>query len=160
MNGDVTYVEGNRRFKYRVCAVIISGGRLLAMHDELSPYYYLPGGKVRMGETAEEAVLREVEEELMIKARIVRPLWMVQSFFREDVNKLDYHELTLYFLMDVSGAGLEEKGERFTLFEGAHTHDFEWLEFTRLETEYFYPVFLKKSIFELPKEFTLITERE
>ena len=70
---DISFASGQDKFNYRVCAIILSGNRILAMHDERSPYYYLPGGRVRMGETAEHAVIREVEEELNIKAKIVRP---------------------------------------------------------------------------------------
>ena len=157
---DISYVSGNSKFNYRVCAVIVSNGRLLAMHDERSPYYYLPGGRVMMGETAEQAVIREVWEELEIKARIARPLWLAQSFFTEDVDKLDYHEICLYFLMDVSGTPLEKRGDRFTLYERKHVHDFEWLDFGRLKDEYFYPNFMKTAVFDLPEQLALITERE
>ena len=138
---DLSFVSGKEKFNYRVCAVIISGGRLLAMHDERSPYYYLPGGRVQMGETAEAAVVREVREELEITSEIVRPLWLNQAFFTEDVDGLHYHELCLYFLMDVSHTDLLSKGEKFTLLERHHTHEFEWLPFDRLEQEYFYPLF-------------------
>ncbi|MBO4383958.1 MAG: NUDIX domain-containing protein [Clostridia bacterium] len=157
---DISYVADGKKFNLRVCAVIVSGERILAMHDDRSPYYYLPGGRIMLGETAEEAVLREVKEELEIDARIVRPLWLCQSFFNEDVDRLDYHELCFYFLIDVSDTGLFDKGDRFTLRERRHTHDFEWLEFARLKDEYFYPVFMKKEIFGLPEDLTLITERE
>ena len=157
---DISYVSGNSKFNYRVCAVIVSNGRLLAMHDERSPYYYLPGGRVMMGETAEQAVIREVWEELEIKARIARPLWLAQSFFTEDVDKLDYHEICLYFLMDVSGTPLEKRGDRFTLYERKHVHEFEWLDFGRLKDEYFYPIFMKTAVFDLPEQLALITERE
>ena len=57
--------------------------------------------------------------------------------------------ICLYFLMDVCETNLLEKGERFTLHEGKHTHDFEWLEFDRLQEEYFYPTFLKTEILNL-----------
>ena len=157
---DISYVSGNSKFNYRVCAVIVSNGRLLAMHDERSPYYYLPGGRVMMGETAEQAVIREVWEELEIKARIARPLWLAQSFFTEDVDKLDYHEICLYFLMDVSGTPLEKRGDRFTLYERKPVHEFEWLDFGRLKDEYFYPIFMKTAVFDLPEQLALITERE
>ena len=159
-NRDISYVKGSEKFNYRVCAVIVHDGKLLAMHDERSPYFYLPGGRVRLGETAESAVLREVKEELNVKAKILRPLWLNQGFFTEDVDGLHYHELCVYFLVDVSETGLLERGDRFTLYEGKHTHDFEWLAFERLKDEYFYPVFLKTEIFDLPEQFTLRAEYE
>jgi len=159
-NADITYTVGGQKFNYRVCAIILSGQKILAMRDERSPYYYLPGGRVRMGETAERAILRELEEELGVAPRILRPLWLNQGFFTEDVDHLRYHELCVYFLIDAAGTGLTEKGEKFTLHEGQHIHDFEWLPFARLKEEYFYPVFLKEAIFHLPKHFTLRTEIE
>lgn len=159
-NLDISFVSGKEKFNYRVCGILISDGKLLAMHDERSPYYYLPGGRVKLGETAEEAIVREIEEELNIKPRILRPLWLNQGFFTEDVDHLRYHELCVYFLLDGSDPALLERGERFTLREGRHTHDFEWLAFERLKDEYFYPLFLKTEIFRLPEHFTLRTERE
>ena len=80
---DLTFKTENGRFNYRVCAVIVNENRLLAMRDENSPYYYLPGGRVALHETAEHAVLREIKEELEIDAKIIRPLWFNQGFFTE-----------------------------------------------------------------------------
>lgn len=157
---DITYKADGNKFNYRVCAMIISGQKILAMHDERSPYYYLPGGRVAMGETAEAAVIREVQEELIITAKIVRPLWLNQAFFTEDVDQMRYHELCVYFLMDVSETDLLARGERFVLTEGRHIHTFEWLPFSRLKDEYFYPLFLKENIFDLPETFQIRTEEE
>jgi 8-oxo-dGTP pyrophosphatase MutT (NUDIX family) len=157
---DISFKVEDKKFNYRVCAMIISDGKILAMQDERSPYFYLPGGRVKMGETAEHAVVREVEEELGITPRIVRPLWLNQSFFKEDVDGLNYHELCIYFLMDTSHTDLLSKGEKFTLREENHKHDFEWLSFEQLKDEYFYPLFLKEEIFKLPLEFTIRTELE
>ena len=157
---DISYKTESGKFNYRVCAVIISDGKVLAMHDERSPYFYLPGGRVKMGETAEDAVIREVREELGIIAKIARPLWLNQAFFTEDVDHLRYHELCIYFLMDISETDLLERGNEFTVNEGKKTHIFEWLDFDQLKEEYFYPLFLKKEIFNLPNEFTIRTEIE
>ena len=157
---DISFKLENNKFNYRVCAMMISDNKILAMHDDRSPYYYLPGGRVAMGETAEDAVLREVQEELHITAKIDRPLWLNQAFFTEDVDHLRYHELCIYFLMDISETNLLERGNVFTVNEGKRTHTFEWLEFDRLKDEYFYPVFLKKEIYDLPDSLTLRTEIE
>lgn len=142
---DATFKTPEGRFNYRVCAILLHDGKLLAMHDEVSPYYYLPGGRVLLHETAEDA--------------IVRPLWLCQSFFTEVVKQEKFHELCLYFLMDASQTGLLDRGERFILHEGnKHTLRFEWLPLKRLKSEYLYPNFLKESIFHLPNELTLIQE--
>lgn len=50
---DISFKVENQKFNYRVCAMILSENKILAMHDERSPYFYLPGGRVMMGETAE-----------------------------------------------------------------------------------------------------------
>lgn len=157
---DISFKVDNEKFNYRVCAMMISDGKILAMHDDRSPYYYLPSGRVSLGETAENAVIREVQEELGITPKIIRPLWLNQAFFTEDVDNLHYHELCIYFLMDISDTDLLSRGKIFTSNEAQRSHKFEWLEFDRLKNEYFYPLFLKKDIFNIPNVFTICTEIE
>lgn len=157
---DISFKSGHEKFNYRVCAMMISDGKILAMHDERSPYYYLPGGRVAIGETAENAVIREVQEELGVTPKIVRPLWLNQAFFTEDVDNLHYHELCIYFLMDITDTDLLSRGKIFTVNEGNRTHAFEWLDFARLKNAYFYPLFLKKDIYNLPDVLTIRTEIE
>ena len=140
--------------------MIINEGKILAMKDNNSPYYYLPGGRVKIGETAEYAVLRECKEELNAEPEIVRPLWLNQAFFTEDVSKIRFHELCLYFLMDISKTDILSRGDKFVLSENGTEHSFEWISFERLENEYFYPTFLKKDIYNLPENFEIRTEIE
>ena len=153
---DITFKTEQGRFNYRVCGMIIHEGKILAMHDQRSPYYYLPGGRVQLGETVEEAVFREIREELEIDAKIVRPLWFNQGFFTEDVSGEQFHDICIYFLMDISHTDLLSKGEQFVLNENNQRHTFEWLAFDRLKDEYFYPIFLKEKIFDLPEKLTII----
>ena len=157
---DISFTSGNSKFNYRVGAIILNGNKILAMRDERSPYYYLVGGRVKLGETAEQAILRELKEELGVAAKTVRPLFFNQSFFNEDVDRLDYHELCVYYLVDLTESGILSLGERFERREGAKTLWFEWLELSRLKDEYFYPLFLKERIFSLPDSPEFITEYE
>lgn len=154
---DITFKTEQGRFNYRVCGMIIHNNKILAMHDQRSPYYYLPGGRVKLGETVEDAVLREIREELEIDAAIVRPLWLNQGFFTEDVSGEQFHEICVYFLMDISHTSLLSKGEQFVLNENNQHHTFEWLSFDRLKDEYFYPIFLKEKIWDLPETLTILS---
>lgn len=157
---DLTFQTDSGVFNYRVCAMILNDNRILAMQDDRSPYYYLPGGRVSLGETAEDAILREVREELGIAAKIQRPLWLNQAFFTEDVSGQRFHELCIYYLMDISDTDLLSRGNAFVCREGTRVHRYEWIPFDRLAQEYFYPQFLKKEIFRLPEVFTIRTEFE
>ena len=113
---DISFKMGDEKFNYRVSAIIISNGRILAMsHDKPSEYYSLPGGRVMMEETAEQAMIREVREELGVSLKISRPLWLNQSFFTKDTDGLRYHEICIYFLMDTADAGLTGKGKTRSL---------------------------------------------
>jgi len=80
-----------------LCAIIINDNKILALKDEVSPYYYLPGGRVQIGETAEEALFCEIKEELEVDAKIVRPLWLNQAFFNEDVKKIIFMSYAYIF---------------------------------------------------------------
>lgn len=157
---NLTFATSEGTFNYRACAVIVHQNRLLAMRDERSPYYYLPGGRVFLHETAEAAVLRELREELAIDAVIERPLWLCQSFFTEEVSDERYHELCLYYLIDVSQTDLLSRGERFTMWENRHQHTFEWLPFDQVKTAYLYPLFIKERITHLPRELEIIVADE
>lgn len=155
---DCAFRTEEGRFYYCVRAVIVRDGKLLVMRDEIAPYYYLIGGKVGMGETAEQAVLREVKEETGIDAQVVRALWFDQNFYTEKVKNERYHELGLYFLLRIKDDELTQ--EEFTVKEGKHTLRFKWLPFEKLRGEYLYPNFIKSEIFDLPQSLKMIIEKE
>ena len=155
---DLTFRMPSGTFNFRVAAVMVHDGKLLVMQDPESPYWYLPGGRVHLQEQAEVALLRELQEELGITAKIQRPLWLVQNFYQEDVNREHYHELGLYVLVDVTDTDLLSRGETFTTTEGTQTNTFRWVDFKDLENMYLYPLFIKQAIFRLPDSLQLITE--
>ena len=158
---DLTFRTPEGNLNVRACAVIVDGGRILAMHDDRSPYYYLPGGRVQLHEAAESAVLREVREELECGARIVRPLWVHQSFFVEDVDGERYHEICFYFLVRLDDGRVAAHTGPFTLWEeGKKRHVFEWLPMETVKDRYFYPLFLKERLPALPATTELLTTVE
>ena len=156
---DLTFPLPDGVFNVRVCAVILHENRLLAMRDERSPYHYLPGGRVRLFESFEDALRRELLEELEIDAALVRPLWLAQSLFTEDVQQDRFHELCLYYLVEADET-LLARGETYLHRERTHLHRFTWLPVDTLKDAYFYPLFLKERISQLPDALTLLFEVE
>lgn len=155
---DITFNTDEGKFNYRVVAVILHDGKLLATKNNDAPYYCLPGGRVQMGESAEKAILREVHEELGISARIERPLWFNQAFFEEDVDGTIFHELCVYFLLDVQDSVIPTDSKYFTTQEGLKVNKFEWLTIEEVKKAYLYPTFLKQEIDNLPTKLEMRTE--
>jgi len=156
---DITFRMHEGTFNFRVAAIMVHEGKLLVMKSSDAPYWYIPGGRVQLQEQAEKALLREMQEELKITPTIVRPVWMVQNFYNEDVNHQDYHELGLYFLVDVSATDLLSRGEEFLAYDEGQTNLFRWVPFEELKEMYLYPLFIKQEIFHLPDHLQLITEK-
>jgi 8-oxo-dGTP pyrophosphatase MutT (NUDIX family) len=70
----------------------------------------LPKGKIDPGESAEEAAVREVAEEIGLRARIVSPLGSTEYEYTEDSGPI--LKVVHYFLMEwVPGESLELDGE-------------------------------------------------
>ena len=88
----------------RVGAIIIKDGKLLMVGNELSDYLYSVGGRIKMGETAKEAVIREILEETGIKMEIDRLGFVHENYFYGDApsnfGKLIY-EISFFFYMKV-----------------------------------------------------------
>ena len=75
-----------------VCAVIVNKGRIFACqrgYGEWKDWWEFPGGKIESGESPEEALQREIREELSIDISIDRHLTTV------DYDYPDFH-LTMH----------------------------------------------------------------
>ena len=156
---DTTFKTEEGVFNYRVCGIIINDNKLLITKDNFSPYYYLPGGRLNLHESANDAIVRELKEELDIEATIIRPLWLNENFYIEEQNGKQYHEICLYFLIDYSNSNLLLRGSKFKKQENNKTILFEWVEFSKLKDMYIYPNFIKEKIFNLPNELVFFTEK-
>ena len=103
MKPDMCVPCGDGLVNIRVGALIVKDGRML-MVESCRGYLYSVGGRIKMGETAEEAVVREVLEETGVKMSVKRLIAVHENYFYGDMStnlgKLIY-EVSFYFLMDV-----------------------------------------------------------
>lgn len=144
---DISFKSSEGAFNYRAAAIIVHDGHILVLQDEGIPHDYLPGGRVHLGEPAEDALTRELREELDITPPPHRLVFMAESFFT--ISDIRYHEIALYYLMDAPEE-LLSRGLAFTSVEGSEVHHFRWVRFEELRNMSFFPVFLKERIFSLP----------
>ena len=93
----------NGYINIRVGAIIIKDNKYLMVGNEASDYLYSVGGRIKFGETAEEAVIREVYEETGVKMEINRLGFVHENYFYGDFSdkagKLIY-EISFFFYMN------------------------------------------------------------
>ena len=104
MGSDLTLPVDQGLVNLRVGAIILKDGKILMVGNDRHDYDYSVGGRIRFGETAEDAVLREVEEETGVRMEIDRLGFIEENFFYGDSeynrDQLVY-ELSFYFYMKV-----------------------------------------------------------
>lgn len=159
MQKDCCFQSKNKRFRYRAAAIIVEKDCILFAGNEINDYYYSIGGGVHVGETAEEAVQREVFEETGIHYEI-EPLAIIhENFFVESTGKykgLDSHEIALYFLMKSRGTQ-KLMSNSFTQGVKENMH---WIPIEDLDKVVAYPVFMKSYLQSKHKEILHIVTDE
>ncbi len=149
---DCTFLTDLGKFNYRVAGVIVQGSKILCQQVAADSNYFLPGGRVAFGERAEDAILREISEELGAEATILRQLWLHENFFTEETTLQRFHEICLYFLLEVPGL---PQGQ-LQASEGIYS----WLPLESLPHTPIYPRFLREALGNLPEGLTLLTTAE
>lgn len=81
MNESIKIKTNDYNFKFRVSGLIIKNKKLLLVDMDNSKFLCLPGGYVELGETTEEAVKRELLEEVGKKFDISKYLGVVENYF-------------------------------------------------------------------------------
>ncbi len=90
---------GRSRFQMRVAGLAFRDGHVLVHRAVHESFWTFPGGRAEIGETSEDTLRREMQEELGVDATVVRLLWSVENFFHYEER--DWHELGLYYLMEL-----------------------------------------------------------
>lgn len=148
------------RFNYRVAGVAVHNGRVLLDNNSRNHYWVFPGGHPEMMETMEEALRREVQEEIGVDVEVVRLLWVLENFFYK--NK-DVHELSFYFLMEFPpDSPLLQSDGPFYGSEHDHRLTFQWfpIEEESLLSLPLFPSYLASAVIRIPDAPTHLVFRE
>ncbi|MBF6595557.1 MAG: NUDIX hydrolase [Thermaceae bacterium] len=129
------------RFNYRVAGVAIKNAQVLLCCTSDGDFWYLPGGRVELGEESRAALRREMQEELGLEVEVSRMVWVSENFFEQGGKTV--HELGLYYLMEVP---LEPSSQPFVL----SNLTFAWFPLSQLHGLNLQPEFLKTTLKALP----------
>ena len=128
----------------RVGAIIMKDGKFLMVENEKTDYLYSVGGRIKFGETAEEAVIREVLEETGVKMEVDRLGFVHENFFMGDSSIKDgelVHEISFFFYMKVPN-DFEPVSESFS--DGGDKEYMVWI--TSDCEKIFYPEFFRTEL--------------
>jgi 8-oxo-dGTP diphosphatase len=84
-----------------VGAIIVGNQGLLLTRRDKDPakgLWSIPGGVVEVGETKEQAILREVEEETGIKVEVREMIGTYDLIIKDSQDRIKYHYLLIHFL--------------------------------------------------------------
>ncbi len=144
MSRDMTVQCENGLINIRVGAIILKDGKFLMVGNQRSAYLYSVGGRIKFGETAEQAIIREVFEETGVEMEIDRLGFVHENYFFGDApmncGKLIY-EISFFFYMKVPN--------NFVLKCNSFTEDAskEYLKWISLEDEQkIYPTFFRTEL--------------
>ena len=147
MRESIKMKNNDYNFKFRVSGLIIKNNKLLLVDMDDNGFLCLPGGYVELGETTEEAVRRELKEEIQKDVKIEKYLGVVENYFINKYSK-KMHEISFYYLMDFVSNDIDDND--FTLVENDKGRtiklDFKWIDINDLNDFDVRPALLKNII--------------
>ena len=160
---DCGFDDAGLWFRYRAAAIILQDGKVLMAGNDHNPYLYSIGGGVHHGESALDAVRREVLEETGIEMEVDRLAFIHENFFTDSespwLTGRTCHEVTFYFLMRYDAdKPLSTEPTVNSLGVAEHHVWVPLAEYGRKQTAY--PVFFATELADLGPTPKWITTRE
>ena len=127
------------KFHYLARAVICSNEKILLVSEKGAKNTFLPGGHIEMGEAAEKALEREINEELGLKATIGDFIGACEHVWPDDTKS--NHEINLVFK-----SFIEELDDNITPVSKENHIEFLWAFPDELDELNFLPPIFKTNL--------------
>ncbi|MCI9888502.1 NUDIX domain-containing protein [Micrococcales bacterium 31B] len=130
----VSWMSPQGSFKLRAAVLFEHEGQVLLCRVDEKPGWYLPGGKVRLGEATRVAAQREFREESGLEVEL-GDLFLVSEGVHTQMG-VQHHEICYYY------RGAWPGGSEPNLAEApiARGHTFQWVSLHDLEAKDFRPL--------------------
>ncbi|HFU4122285.1 TPA: NUDIX hydrolase [Streptococcus suis] len=127
----------NQVFGVRATALLIKDGKIFLTKDSKGRYYTI-GGAIAVNETSQDAVVREVKEELGIDSCVNQLAFVVENQFTYE--GIYFHNIEFHFIVDPIGEMPKE------MIEGKLKQACEWIELDNLVNLDIVPAFLAQEL--------------
>jgi len=121
-------------FRPSVYGVIVKEGKILL--SKQWDGYDLPGGAIELGETIEQALIREVKEETGVDVRLGKIISCEDSFFKLPGSGKPVQSILIYYQCDLIGG--EISTDYLTEDEKKYAGKAEWIDISKIKKIKFY----------------------
>ncbi len=131
----------------RVAALFVKDNKILVQRDSDGNEYALPGGHIKIGETLENGLIREMVEEMGVNISCKRLLWSEECFWKW--NGKQAHTIVFYYLAELcENQTIPDNGEFVSQKDNCKVV-IGWMPIEELQNVIIYPEFLRKEIYHL-----------
>lgn len=137
---DIIFKTEDYVFSYRVAGICIQNGKVLLQKPSNDTGFAFPGGHVTLGETNEQTLIREFQEEIGIDVAVGDLKWVGELFF--PWGKKSCHQICLYYVVELQAGDIPLEGMFLGKehIEGRNFDlEFHWIPVTELNNIEVYP---------------------
>lgn len=95
---DLKIKTEKEEFHVRTCGIIKQENKFLIMRVNKSDYYHIPGGHIEIGEDSEQALIREIKEEIGCDVQKASLFAIQENFWIR--NSRSCHGIEFYYIME------------------------------------------------------------
>ena len=94
---DLKIKTETEEFHVRTCGIIKQENKFLIMKVNKTSYYHIPGGQIEIGEDSEQAVIREIKEEIGCDVKEAKLFSIEENFWMRNNKKC--HGIEFYYII-------------------------------------------------------------
>ena len=139
---DLSVVLNNQKLNIRACAIIIHDNKLLVHNNVNESHVALVGGRVKIGESSEQTLKREIMEEMGKEIEIIEYVSTIENFFEAD--DMPYHEIMFVYRVDFKNEEDKKIIETIHNVEGEDELRYDWIDLDKIDEYPLKPDILKE----------------